>query len=121
MRASELTIELIAAFRTEGVVRIPKVISKSEAERFHQAAMRILDRLQAENPNDYSSRAFHQKVNVWCQDEIMRELTFHPNLTAVATRLADTKLRMWHDHILAKMPELPISTAFHQDLVKWAL
>ena len=37
----------------------------------------------------------------------------------MATRLAGTKLRIWHDHILAKMPELSAPTAFHQDLVKW--
>jgi len=64
-------------------------------------------------------KPFIKKNNIWCQDEIMRELTFHPNLTAMATRLAGTKLRIWHDHILAKMPELSAPTAFHQDLVKW--
>ena len=119
MKAHELTNQLVEVFRSEGVVRIPKVINESEAERFRQAAMRVLDQMQAEAPHNYIGRAFHQKVNIWCQDEIMRELTFHPNLTAVATRLAGTKLRIWHDHILAKMPELPIPTAFHQDLVKW--
>jgi ectoine hydroxylase-related dioxygenase (phytanoyl-CoA dioxygenase family) len=64
-------------------------------------------------------KPFIKKNNIWCQDEIMRELTFHPNLTAMATRLAGTKLRIWHDHILAKMPELSAPTALHQDLVKW--
>ena len=118
MKANELTNELVEVFRAEGVVRIPKVISESEAKRFRQAAMRVLHQMQAENPHNYSGRAFHQKVNIWCQNEIMRELTFHPNLAAVATRLAGTKLRIWHDHILAKMPELSIPTAFHQDLVK---
>ena len=49
----------------------------------------------------------------------MRKLTFHSNLTATATKIAGTPLRLWHDHILAKMPRLPVPTAFHQDLVKW--
>ena len=119
MKASELTNELIDVFQSDGVVRIPKVISESEAERFRHAAMRVLDQMQTEAPDNYVGKAFHQKVNIWCQDEIMRELTFHPNLTAMATRLAGTKLRIWHDHILAKMPELSAPTAFHQDLVKW--
>ena len=119
MKASQLTNRLIDLFQSEGVIRIPQVITKSEAERFRLAAMRVLNQMQTEAPNNYVGKAFHQKINIWCQDEIMRELTFHPNLTAMATRLAGTKLRIWHDHILAKMPELSAPTAFHQDLVKW--
>ena len=119
MKAGQLTNRLIDLFQSEGVIRIPQVITKSEAERFRLAAMRVLNQMQTEAPNNYVGKAFHQKINIWCQDEIMRELTFHPNLTAMATRLAGTKLRIWHDHILAKMPELSAPTAFHQDLVKW--
>ena len=119
MKAGQLTNRLIDLFQSEGVIRIPQVITKSEAERFRLAAMRVLNQMQTEAPNNYAGKAFHQKINIWCQDEIMRELTFHPNLTAMATRLAGTKLRIWHDHILAKMPELSAPTAFHQDLVKW--
>ena len=119
MKANQLTNGLIDVFQLEGVVKIPQVITKPEAERFRQSAMQVLNQMQTEAPNNYEGKAFHQKINIWCQDEIMRELTFHPNLTAIATRLAGTKLRVWHDHILAKMPELSAPTAFHQDLVKW--
>ena len=119
MKANQLTNGLIDVFQSEGVVKIPQVITKPEAERFRQSAMQVLNQMQTEAPNNYAGKAFHQKINIWCQDEIMRELTFHPNLTAIATRLAGTKLRVWHDHILAKMPELSAPTAFHQDLVKW--
>ncbi|MEE2909508.1 MAG: phytanoyl-CoA dioxygenase family protein [Candidatus Poribacteria bacterium] len=119
MKANQLTNGLIDVFQLEGVVKIPQVITKPEAERFRQSAMQVLNQMQTEAPNNYAGKAFHQKINIWCQDEIMRELTFHPNLTAIATRLAGTKLRVWHDHILAKMPELSAPTAFHQDLVKW--
>lgn len=119
MKANQLTNGLIDVFQSEGVVKIPQVITKPEAERFRQAAMRVLNQMQTEAPNNYAGKSFHQKVNIWCQDETMRELTFHPNLTAMATQLAGTKLRVWHDHILAKMPEISAPTAFHQDLVKW--
>ena len=93
MKASQLTNRLIDLFQSEGVIRIPQVITKSEAERFRQAAMLVLNQMQTEAPNNYVGKAFHQKINIWCQDEIMRELTFHPNLTSMATRLAGTKLR----------------------------
>ena len=53
MKASELTNELIDAFQSDGVVRIPKVISESEAERFRHAAMRVLDQMQTEAPDNY--------------------------------------------------------------------
>ena len=119
MEAKELTDDLVDVFRSEGVIRIPKVISESEAGKFRHAAMRILNKMQKEKSADYIGKAFHQKVNIWRQDETMKELTFHPNLKAVANRLAGTKLRVWHDHILAKMPKFSTPTAFHQDQVKW--
>ena len=72
MKASELTNRLIDVFQSEGVIRVPKVITESEAERFRQAAMRVLNQMQTEAPNNYVGKSFHQKVNIWCQDEIAK-------------------------------------------------
>ena len=61
MKASQLTNRLIDLFQSEGVIRIPQVITKSEAERFRLAAMRVLNQMQTEAPNNYAGKAFHQK------------------------------------------------------------
>ena len=58
MKASQLTNRLIDLFQSEGVVRIPQVITKSEAERFRQAAMRVLNQMQTEAPNNFKKSIF---------------------------------------------------------------
>ena len=118
MQAADPPSELIDQFWQDGVVKIPQIITSEEAAGYRQATMRILEEMPVPKNGNYG-RAFHQRVNVWREDEKMRKLTLHSNLTATATKIAGTPLRLWHDHILAKMPGLPVPTAFHQDLVKW--
>lgn len=62
---------------------------------------------------------FKQLVNVWQQDEAMKALTRHPNVGAVAERLAGVPLRLWHDQILIKDPHNQKATEFHQDQPYW--
>ena len=117
MQAQEITEEILLEYNRNGVVKIPGVITKEEAGRFRQGAVDILERMPT--PDSAAGRPFHQKVNVWQEHPVMKELTLHPNVAAVAERLTGVRLRLWHDHILAKMPGLEVPTAFHQDLVKW--
>ena len=62
MKANQLTNGLIDVFQLEGVVKIPQVITKPEAERFRQSAMQVLNQMQTEAPNNYAGKAFHQKI-----------------------------------------------------------
>ena len=114
MTADEITDEMLETYRRDGVVKVPQVITSDEVATFRQASLDILEAMP-QNPD----RPFNQKVNVWREDEVLKGLTKHPNVAAVAEKIADVRLRIWHDHILAKMPELGVPTAFHQDLVKW--
>ena len=114
MTPTDITDEMLATYRRDGVIKIPQIISPEEVAKFRQASLDILEAM----PKD-SNRPFNQKVNVWREDEVLRNLTQHPNVAAVAEKVAGVRLRIWHDHILAKMPELEVPTAFHQDLVKW--
>ena len=114
MTPTDITDEMLATYRRDGVIKIPQIISPDEVVKFRQASLDILEAMP-KDPN----RPFNQKVNVWREDEVLRNLTQHPNVAAVAEKIAGVRLRIWHDHILAKMPELEVPTAFHQDLVKW--
>lgn len=49
----------------------------------------------------------------------MRRLTLHPNLGAMAEKLSGVAMRIWHDHILTKMPHNNAPTEFHQDQPFW--
>ena len=114
-----LTQEKIHEFRTNGFVAIPGILSKKEAARFAEAAL-ALQKKHLERQTANSDRAvFTQMVNVWREDETMRDLTLHPNLAAVATRLAGVPLRLWHDQILIKKPHNNAPTEFHQDQPYW--
>ena len=43
----------------------------------------------------------------------------HPNVAAVAEKLAGVPLRLWHDHLLIKQPHNHAPTEFHQDQPFW--
>ncbi len=114
MNTTLVTDEMLQTYRRDGVVKVPQIITPDEASRFRKIAMDLLEAMPR-NPD----RPFNQKVNVWRDDPVLKTLTQHPNVAAAAEKLAETRLRIWHDHILAKMPALDAPTAFHQDLVKW--
>ena len=114
MTANDITDEMLETYQRDGVVKVPQIITPDEVAHFRKAALDILEAM----PKD-PDRPFNQKVNVWREDPVLKALTQHPNVAAVAEKIADVQLRIWHDHILAKMPGLGVPTAFHQDLVKW--
>lgn len=102
------------SFRTNGFVSIPGIISREEAAEFYAAALDVSQRTTSR-----SQGVFLQHVNVWTQDEAMKRLTLHPNVGAVAEKLAGVPLRLWHDQILIKEPHNKVATEFHQDQPYW--
>jgi ectoine hydroxylase-related dioxygenase (phytanoyl-CoA dioxygenase family) len=108
--------EIISAYRRDGVVRIRNIIGRDEAARFAAAATEwtaSADDLFKE------SKIFNQYVNVWRQNDVLRELTRDPRLAAAATALAGVPLRIWHDQLLIKPPHNGAATEFHQDAPYW--
>jgi ectoine hydroxylase-related dioxygenase (phytanoyl-CoA dioxygenase family) len=67
----------------------------------------------------YRGNPFTQLVNVWRQDETLGALTRHSAIGALAERLAGTRLRLWHDQLLIKQPEVSTPTEFHLDAPYW--
>jgi phytanoyl-CoA hydroxylase len=118
MNARNITPQIIDQYRHDGFVRVPNVISKDEAAYFYQAARRLVDEADAKRDAG-AGRIFAQLVNVWQHDPIMCKLTCHANIGQVAQVLAGGPLRLWHDHILCKMPHNKAATEFHQDQPYW--
>lgn len=110
-----LSSETIASYKNRGFVHVPGIISREEAEEFRQAALKINEQAQSL----HGSPIFNQFVNVWQEDEVMKRLTLHANVSAVARKLAQVPLRLWHDHILIKAPHNQAATEFHQDQPYW--
>lgn len=105
----------IALFHQRGFVKIPGIISKAEVEHFRTATLGASAR--ADQGRD--REVFSQTVNVWREDEAVRELTLHANVGAVAQKLAGVPMRLWHDHTLIKQPNNQVATEFHQDQPYW--
>src|SRR4051795_452710 len=93
--------ETISAYRRDGVVRIRNIISRDEAARFREAAAEwtaTADDLFKE------SRIFNQYVNVWQQNDVLRELTLDPRLAAAAPPPARGPPRGSAPPVLSKPP-----------------
>lgn len=116
--AANISDETVQSYRKQGFVHLPGVISKAEAARFYTAALDASNSIES-FAKGKSEKVFTQLVNVWREDPILKELTFHPNLAALAERLAGVALRLWHDHVLIKQPFNQAPTEFHQDQPYW--
>ncbi len=106
---------LIDSYRENGFVHVPQLLNRDEAMRFREAALDVSQRLKSL----YQGPIFNQNVNVWREDETMRELTLLPKLAGWATALAGKPLRLWHDQVLIKAPHNNAATEFHQDQPYW--
>jgi phytanoyl-CoA hydroxylase len=111
----EISNEQTRFYQENGFVHIPNIISREEAERFRLAALEFANTAQSLNQNPI----FQQLVNVWTQDEVMKQLTLHPRVGKAAEQLSRNRLRLWHDQILIKKPHNNAATEFHQDQPYW--
>lgn len=113
-----LAEEKVQDYRDQGFVHIPGVLSQGEVEEFREAALGVSRRLK-DQARKHRTNVFIQLVNVWREDETMKRLTLHPNVGAIARRLAGKELRLWHDQTLIKDPHNEAPTEFHQDQPYW--
>ncbi len=109
-----LDSETIEHYRIHGFARVRGIIDRGEVGRFREAALSC-----AESSQSHDKGVFSQHVNAWRHDETMAALTLHPNVAAIAERLAGVPLRLWHDQILIKRPHNNVATEFHQDQPYW--
>ncbi|MDP6038715.1 MAG: phytanoyl-CoA dioxygenase family protein [Candidatus Latescibacteria bacterium] len=109
-------------YRNNGFVHIPGIISPEETSEFHDAIQNFSENTRPNESDDIKVRdnpVFTQLVNFWPENETIRHLTFHPNIGALAEKLAGVPLRLWHDHVLIKQPHNETPTAYHQDQPFW--
>lgn len=116
-QAEMISDAMVEQYRSQGFIHIPNLLSPEEGARYHDAAVEAthyIPNLAANIP-----QVFNQTVNVWTQNDTIRELTLNPRIGAIAKRLAGVPLRVWHDHTLIKPPVKSKPTEFHQDGPYW--
>jgi hypothetical protein len=105
----------VAAYRRDGFVHVPGVVSPERAARYAEGALRV-----AHDHTPFQDGAvFTQLVNAYRVSPVLAELTRDPWLGQVAEALAGVPLRIWHDQVLIKQPHNGAATEFHQDAPYW--
>jgi len=120
------TATQIEAFRRDGFVVIPDLLSEEETMRFGAAvdeavaSRKSWDRRALEEKSRYEQQ-FDQCINLWEDFPGVRALTFHPRiLGAAAALLGVERLRLWHDQALYKEAGGRATDA-HQDQPYWPM
>jgi ectoine hydroxylase-related dioxygenase (phytanoyl-CoA dioxygenase family) len=118
--------ELVDAFRRDGFVVVPDLLSEAELEQFGRA---VTDAVHVRNADDNVplaeksryQQSFIQCMNLWEDHPEVRPLTFHPRLGRAAAELLGVEaIRLWHDQALYKQPGGRPTDA-HQDHPYWPI
>lgn len=120
-----LTADQLAFYEKNRFIKLKQVLDPDTLLFFNEAIgnrVALLNREQrplAER-NTYG-KAFLQLMNLWREDDIVKQLVFSPRLARIATELMDTRgVRMYHDQALFKEAGGGI-TPWHADQFYWPL
>jgi ectoine hydroxylase-related dioxygenase (phytanoyl-CoA dioxygenase family) len=117
---------LIEAFRRDGFVVVPDLLTDDELDRFDAAVTAgVRERTKSDTrPLEEKSRyqqSFLQCMNLWEDNPEVLPLTFHPRLGQAAAELMGVDgVRLWHDQALYKQAG-GRSTDAHQDHPYWPI
>lgn len=131
---NDLSQEQITQFENDGFVVIEEFLSQRELEIWRSAleeaiAMRggnkMPDRKEVYGKGDdadksYYDNVFAQLINLWQDNDKLRELMLDARLGKMAAQLAGVNgIRIWHDQALVKKPWAN-PTSFHLDTPYWS-
>ena len=126
-----LTNAQIAQFKANGFLNGGVVLNDDEVEELRSEVMRVIEereRTDIQQPvlvrnlaND-EAKPVWQIVDIWMASGAFARLTAHPKITEGLAQLTDaTELRIWHDQIQYKPPQIGGTTDWHQDAPLWPI
>ena len=115
----------IESYRKNGYVKLKQVLSPEVIEFYGSAISKMVLALNPETKplaeRDTYSKAFLQVMNIWEQDDTVREFSFSARLARIASELMGVNgVRMYHDQALYKEPSGGF-TPWHADQYYWPL
>lgn len=123
-----LTQEHIDFYQQNGFVQVNDVLAPSEVTELATAMEEAMEAPETElavrNGERTSAyyRVLNQKVNAWRDHGGVAKFSCSGQLADMARRLAGVSgIRMFHDHILWKMPGDSKPTPWHQDMPYWPM
>src|SRR5882762_8674973 len=131
---TELTLQAIAQYQEDGFLVIDNFLSPEELATWRLAldeavekrkGNKLPDRKEVYGKGDdadksYYDNVFDQLINLWKDNEKMRELMLDERLGKMAAQLSGAKgIRIWHDQALIKKPWAN-PTSWHLDTPYWS-
>jgi phytanoyl-CoA hydroxylase len=125
---TELTSDQIASYRANGFLVIPDFLSEDELALWRErvdAAVASRERRRLAKSTEmagdsYYDNVFIQRVNLWQDNEGIRQLMIDARLGKLAAELAGVDgIRIWHDQALIKQP-WGNPTGWHLDNPYWS-
>ncbi|SDO19234.1 Ectoine hydroxylase-related dioxygenase, phytanoyl-CoA dioxygenase (PhyH) family [Paenibacillus sp. yr247] len=122
-----ITEEQIAFYRENGFVQIDNIITPEEMEELRQYADEaILEEHSHSQQPDKENRGYfrvlNQRFNTWRDHGGMAKFSLHSRFADTARQLSGQPgVRLFHDHLLFKMPGDSKPTPWHQDLPYWPM
>jgi ectoine hydroxylase-related dioxygenase (phytanoyl-CoA dioxygenase family) len=122
----EVSEDLVAAFRRDGFVVVPDLLSEDEVRRYGTAVDGAVARRSRHDTRVLAEKSryeqsFIQCQNLWEDSPDVRPLDFHPRIAGTAARLLGVDVvRLWHDQALYKEPG-GRETDPHQDQPYWPI
>lgn len=120
-----LSKEQIDFYEQNRFIKLKQVLNKETLDCFNKAISAKVEKMNTvstalEERSTYG-KAFLQIFNLWCQDELVKELIFSRRLAKIATDLMQTDgVRIYHDQALFKEGGGGI-TPWHADQYYWPL
>jgi ectoine hydroxylase-related dioxygenase (phytanoyl-CoA dioxygenase family) len=120
-----LTSEQIDFYRENRCIKLKLVLNEETLAFFNTAITERVNKMNTvytvlEERNTYG-KAFLQLFNLWCEDEVVKQLIFSKRLAKIAADLMQTNgVRIYHDQALFKEGGGGI-TPWHADQYYWPL
>ena len=131
---NELSPDQISKYQTDGFIVIEDFLSTQEVESWRSAldeavkkrgGNKMPDRKEVYGKGDdadksYYDNVFAQLINLWQDNEKMRNIMLDERIGKMAAQLAGADgIRIWHDQALIKKPWAN-PTSFHLDTPYWS-
>lgn len=127
-RCQPVTDEQVAFYRENGYVAIENVLTTAELTSIRAAMSEVIEQgtmegvARKEGDSAKAGKVFLQRINLWRVHDGIRDHTLNPKLGEIARRLAGVeRMRVFHDHMLTKMPGDSRPTNWHQDAPYWPM
>lgn len=136
-----LTEQQIQEFQEKGYLKVGKLLTDDQIEALRERLDWVMqgrsthrpellrnlaggDLYREEGPDQrrFAENVVVQIVNIWEADELYFEHLYHPMITQmVAELIGCDQIRVWHDQIQYKPPEVGTKTGWHQDYPAWPI